>query len=181
MTQVEMAARVLTVLLARPESHTDVDRSLESREARLAPVAHAVSAASRTLDEAAVLMALGEHETNYAEHVLAGHCDQMPEGERCDGGRARGPWQLHKEACPVAWALPDGSQEALDAEAGCAIRLLRWNAVRGREHTITPGHAAFAGYAARDWGWPGAEKRVKTSREIYRALYTLSHPATAAR
>ncbi len=193
MTHVEMAARILAVLLSRPESHTDVDRTPEAREARLAPVARAVSNAAKTLDEAAILVALGEHETHYAEHVLAGHCDQMPEGERCDGGKARGPWQLHKEACQAAWVLPDSSPEALDAEAGCALRLMRWYAVTKMAYQrdtpsprIAPDcknamRAAFAGMGALPCDWIGAEKREATAWEIRRALSVATPQKTASR
>lgn len=166
----DLTSAILAVLLSRPASHTDVDASVSAREARLRPVAMAIAGAVKTEDEASAMLALGEHETHYAEHVLGGHCELMPKGERCDGGRARGPWQVHRDACPVSWQFAPGDVNSLPVEAGCAIRLMRWNAQRGRDHTLTPLHAAFCGFAAKAWGWPGADDRVRTTREISRAL-----------
>ena len=159
-------AAVLLALLALPPSRLDVGEAPAARRARLEPVAEAIAAAARSRSEVAILLALGKHESAFALLVQMGRCEEMPAGERCDHGLARGPWQLHELACRVAWTLPAGSAESLREEAACAIRLLRWNAERGRHHALTPVHAAFAGYAARGWQWPGADRRVATAREI---------------
>jgi len=135
-------------------------------------VSEEIAAVAANRVEAATLAALAWHETKLSRLVLEGHCDQLPKGMRCDGGRALGPWQLHQQACPKAWALatpnggPEGQRESLREQARCAIRLLRWNGQRGKEHTPTPLHAAFAGYAAQRWTWPGAEVRVKTVEQL---------------
>jgi len=138
----------------------------------LQAVADAIADVAKTRTEAAVLVALGWHETKFVKLAMEGHCDQLPKGMRCDNGKALGPWQLHQQACPAAWQLatpnggPEGQVESLRVQAACAIRLLRYFGEKGREHTPTPTHAAFAGYAAHGWAWPGAEVRVQTVRRV---------------
>jgi len=154
---------VLSAMLSLTPYSGDRGDSTEARMDLYRPVAQNIARVARTPSEAAILVALGFHETGFARFVIEGRCSEGPPGQRCDGGKARGVFQLHASACPAAWKFPEGSPESLELEAGCAIRLLRWNAVRGREHTITPAHAAFSGYAARDWGWGGADLRVKTT------------------
>jgi hypothetical protein len=157
---------ILAALLREPVYHRDRAMTEPERVALFTPVAEAIAEVSRTATDAASLVALLEHETHGARDVLTGHCDQMPKGERCDNLRARGGWQLHRAACPKAWALVDGSAESIRIEAACALRQLHYQAHRGREHARTPLHAAFAGYAARPWNWEGADARVRTTKRI---------------
>ncbi|HVU03264.1 MAG TPA: hypothetical protein VHE30_16000 [Polyangiaceae bacterium] len=138
----------------------------EERAALYRPVAEAIAEASRTNAEAAMLVSLAFHETNLARFVIEGRCKDGPPGQRCDGGKARGVFQLHRSACPDAWRLPDGSAESIRAEASCAIKLLRWNGKRGKGRAPSFAHAAYAGYGARDWSWDGADKRVETARKL---------------
>jgi len=142
----------------------------EQRSALYRPVAEAIAEVSRTDAEASLLVALAYHESRLARFVIEGRCADGPRGQRCDGGKARGVFQLHQSACPEAWVLEDGSTESMRAEARCAIRLLRWNAARGKGRAPSRLHAAFAGYAARDWNWSGAAKRVATALRIERTL-----------
>lgn len=168
------ATKILAVLLAQPSYVADRDESPAAREELLRPVAEAIAEAAHNNQEAAMLIALGQAESGFARYVVTGHCSEGPAGARCDSlhgiPRARGAWQLHKSACPTAWALVDGSEESIRAEAQCAVRHLRYFAARGREHALTPTVAAFAGYAARSWSWAGAEKRAETTKTILAAL-----------
>lgn len=157
---------VLAILLSRPPYYGDRNELAAERESRLAIVAEAISLAARSRSEVAILVALGEHETGFGALVQLGRCDEMPSGQRCDGGKARGPWQLHIEACRAAFALPEGSSDSIRTEAQCAISLLRWNAERGKSHTLTPQRAAFCGYAGKPWSWVGAEVRERTAKRI---------------
>jgi hypothetical protein len=161
---------VLAAALSLPHYMGDRVDTPEQRERLYRPVAEAIAEASRTNVEASMLVALAHHESGFARFVIEGRCTQGPPGQRCDGGRARGVFQLHESACREAWGLVDGSVESIRAEARCAIRLLRWNAERGKDRTPSRIHAAFAGYAARDWSWDGAAKRVETARKIEKAL-----------
>ena len=140
-----------------------LDRHLSRAELAVAyaPVAVGLARVAKTPRELAALEALGEAETHFASLVLYGHCDQMPAGERCDNGTSRSPWQLKERACRSGWALPVGTVEAFEEQASCALFLLYFNARRGRAHAATPLHAAFAGYGARPWSWPGADHRAR--------------------
>jgi hypothetical protein len=142
----------------------------EQRSTLYRPVAEAIAEVAKTKSEASILVALAFHESGFARFVIEGRCAQGPPGQRCDGGKARGVFQLHEAACREAWKLKDGSVESIRAEARCAIGLLRWNAERGKDLTPTRVHAAFAGYAARGWDWDGAAKRVETARKIEKEL-----------
>src|SRR5512143_4111872 len=115
---------VLAVLLALAPYRPDVKAHVD-RKALLIPVASAIAHAARNYTEAAALIALGKHETSYAAYVVTGHCKDGPKGARCDGGLARGPWQVWSW-CREGWAAPDGSSEALAAQALCARRMLSY-------------------------------------------------------
>lgn len=164
---------ILVALLALPPSRFDRNLSQAERAYLLAPVALAISEAAHDVREVAELEELGRAETNYASLVMTGHCDEMPAGERCDHGHARGPWSVH-DWCKRGWAYADGSLESLEEQARCAVHMLRYQASRGREHAPTPLHAAFAGYAARDWHWPGADRRVRGTLAREAELYRLA-------
>jgi hypothetical protein len=161
---------VLTVALSLSQYVGDRGDSPEQREALYLPVATAIAEVARTNAEAAMLLALAFHESGLARFVIEGRCSDGPPGQRCDGGKARGVFQLHAAACRDAWELEDGSTDSIRAEARCAIRLLRWNADRGKDRTASRLRAAFAGYAARDWSWDGAAKRAETARKIEQML-----------
>jgi hypothetical protein len=114
-----MLELILAALLAFPAYHGDHETG-EAREARLAPYAAGIASHARTADETAALVAIAWHETRLAAYVTDGRCHEGPAGQRCDNGRARGPWQLH------GWCkatTPDG-------EAECAARLLRYARAR---------------------------------------------------
>jgi hypothetical protein len=161
---------ILAALLSLAPYSGDRDEAAAARVSRLTIAAESISAVARNRGEVAALIALGRHESNFSALVQAGRCSELHMLHACDNGKARGVWQLHAEACPAAYAFADGSIESIRAEAQCAIRLLRWNAERGREHTLTPLHAAFAGYAAKAWGWSGADERVRTTRAVLARL-----------
>jgi len=153
------SAAILVVLLQHP-AWADRHATSEQRERALAPVAIAIAEASRDTTDAALLVALGLHESGFASGVVHGVCRA---GE-CDGGKARGSWQLHQSACREAWALDAGTDGSIAAEARCAIRQLRYHGWRCREHALSPTVGAFSGGASCHW--LGAEARVRTARRI---------------
>lgn len=111
-----LAAAILNVLLALPPWHGDARETGEEREARLAPWAVAIAEASGgDVELAAALVALGTHESHWAEYVTGYRCHEGPRGA-CDDGRARGPLQVH------GWCEGGPSPER---EARCAARILR--------------------------------------------------------
>jgi hypothetical protein len=170
MTRAEI---ILRLLLSLTPYRGDVAEDPAERAARLTVLAEDIADVTRDDHEAARLVALGVHETHFARNVQTGHCELMPAGERCDHGRARGVWQFHARTCPAAYRFAAGTPESWRAEALCAARLMRGYAADGRELSLTPDHAAFAGMAARAWNWQGAETRVKTLVTIERQLAVL--------
>lgn len=163
-------AAILAVLLSLPAWHLDRDPP-EARSAMLRPVADVIAEVSADATDAAALIALGWHETKYARLVLEGRCSEMPEGNRCDDGRARGAWQLWHVACPSAYAFPAGSPESLRAEATCARRLLRGQLGRCRaRHPAGDWAGAFAGYRGASCVWPAAARRARTMLDLLARL-----------
>lgn len=171
-----MTSAILAALLALPVYRHPAEQaeSEDDRRARLAAVAEAIAAVARTPQEAAALIALGKHESGFALLVQAGRRDEMPEGQRCDTGRARGVWQLWEVACPSAYRHPAGSAESLRAEARCAVGNLRAAGRRctrgGPEGTDAWWVAAFSGYAGAACETRWAPRRVATLREMERKL-----------
>lgn len=153
------AAEVLAVLLSLPQYYGDrhADPTLEDRARLLRPVAEAIAEVSRNRTEAAALIALMKHETNGARYVLDGHCEQGPVGARCDGGRARGAWQVHSW-CRALFAGPENAPGRHLAGARCAVSLLR----KGRAQCGSLA-GAFGVYAGAGCKWKGGPGRVKTT------------------
>lgn len=149
---------VLAVLLSLPHYTGDRSDTPEERAALLGPVASAIAAAAKNEREAAVLVTLGFHESAFARYVVEGRCKDGPPGAQCDGGLARGPWQVHSWCRPL-WTAQDGSSEALHAGALCAVRLTRTAYVKcGRTW-----EGLFSGYRRLDrCKWSGAKRRVST-------------------
>jgi len=85
-----MKAAILAFLLTLPVSREDVNDS--RKELQLAAIAIAIDEAASTPHEAAMLIATGYHESHYSLRIHAGRC--LP--NECDGGRARGPWQVQR-------------------------------------------------------------------------------------
>jgi len=164
------ADAVLAILQAEPRWRGDRSLSADIVLAAEQPYAEAIADESKTLADAAALLTILIEETHGATPVLLGHCDQMPEGERCDNLRARGGFQLHREACRAAYAYAAGSVESIRAEAHCALGHLHHHARVGREHAQSPMHAAFCGYGARSYSCGLGDTRAKTYKRVLAAL-----------
>lgn len=151
-------ADVLAVLLTLPQYRADIhaDPTIEDRTRLLRPVAVAIAEVARNRTEAAALIALAKHETNLARYVLDGFCYQGPAGARCDGGRARGAWQVHSWCKPL-WVGPENDPSRHRAGARCAISLLR----KGRAQCGTLA-GAFGVYAGAGCKWRGGKQRAQT-------------------
>lgn len=156
------AEAVLALLVSMPQYRADIhaDPTIEDRRRLLRPVALAISAVAKNRTEAAALVALAQHETHLARYVLDGYCEQGPVGARCDGGRARGAWQVH------SWCRPLWDVSATDpgrhlAGARCAIGLLR----RGRAKcgSLAGAFGAYAGVGCR---WRGGPARARTTAHL---------------
>jgi hypothetical protein len=111
----------------------DDPASLDKR-AQLTGISYAVAEFARTPEEAAFLLAWGEHETRFSLRVHAGHCRPW----ECDRGRARGPWQAHRNGMRAEdWARMVGVEntrfqaERAAMHARWALRQCPGDRVRG--------------------------------------------------
>ncbi len=155
------AEAILAAMLAFPQYTGDRHADGPADRARLyRPVAAAIAEVSRNHTEAAALVALGYSETAFARYVLDGYCHQGPAGARCDGGRARGAWQVWSHCRPL-WAGPENAPSRHLDGARCAIRLLR--AGRVRCGTL---RGAFGVCAGRGCDWRGGAARAKLTATV---------------
>jgi len=117
---------------------------------------------------AAALIAVGWHESKFAQAIGEGHCDSLPKGMRCDNGRARSYFQLWQVSCPAAWQEPHGSTAELRQSSWCAARLLSsaYRFCSADEENPDPWARAFGRYAGRTCGWVGGIGRVRTMRRV---------------
>lgn len=164
---------ILAILLAWPPfSAEPVLESSEDRATRLGNVADVIAATAARrpggldpAETAAALLTIGFWESRFALYVGAGRCETGPVGARCDPDRkgvprARTYWQLHRAACPSAWAEDPGSQAELVAAARCAAVLFSAARSRcGRYHKAGPIAGAFSGYRSAQCEWRGAVRR----------------------
>lgn len=180
---------ILVVLLGLPPFHSETDESAEGRQARLQTVAAAIDHAAAAhahrwppQKTAAALLALGWHESRFARYVGEGRCHEGPPGARCDPNRhgvrqARTYWQLHRVACPAAWALPEGSAAELQVAARCAAGLLIGAEHRCRHRTpygLLAG--AFSGYRGIACDWRPSRARAQSALDFQRRLAVAKGP-----
>jgi hypothetical protein len=138
---------VSAALAALPIHHED--RANPFKGAQLHTVAQAVAAVSRDLDEAALLIAIGHHETKLSFRVHFGLCRAF----ECDRGRAVSPWQLWQNGrATEEWHGFVGiSLDATKAAAGAAVRHVRFaqRVCRGEPEPIVATFRAYAGIGCR--------------------------------
>jgi hypothetical protein len=154
-----MLSAILVAILAFPIFHEDTQA--EEKRAQLEAIAGAVASVAQTADEAAFLLAWGKSETNFSLRIHRGQCNAW----ECDGGRARGPWQAHKNGMPdERWEMMIGI-ENVEVQAQQAIRHARW-ALHACPHDRVRG--AFRVLAGRSCTSPirGENERVSTFRWV---------------
>ena len=167
-----MTSAIHALLVALPPFAAEpTPETADERAVRLEPVAAAIWEASSGAPAgftrgqwAAVIVALGKHESNFAKYVQEGRCSEGRPGERCDNGKARTFAQLHYAACPAAWQLEPGTVAELDAAAKCASRLLAAALRRCRSRNADPLAGSFSGYAGASCVAPWANRRANTAR-----------------
>lgn len=116
---------------------------------------------------AAMLVAVGHHETRFSERFALGRCRP---GE-CDGGRARGYYQLWRVSCRRLFAVKVGSAEALRVSTGCAARLLDVAWLECRKRSGRGVYGALSRYAVgHGCSWSGAERRRETYDRVLGVL-----------
>lgn len=171
MTPVVTPAQVLSALLALPPWVGDRAMSRDERAAMLENHARVWAEEAKNERQLAFLIAYSWEDTKNASHIVHGHCERMPKGERCDGLRARGVLSVHPW-CRAMLRYPAGSVESLREETRCALRAAYGGIARCGEHAQSPIHAMFVGEGGL--GVPcsskKADERVKTYRRVLREL-----------
>lgn len=138
------------------------DRSATAEKAaQLNGLAAAVVSVARDKDEAAFLIAWGDHETRYSLRIHRGHCRPL----ECDRGRARGPWQNHRNG------LSDEKWEALHGveltrlQAEEAARRARWALNQCKADRIRGAFRVLGGNGCTK-ALRGEDERVATFRRV---------------
>ncbi|HEY3499514.1 MAG TPA: hypothetical protein VGK73_32715 [Polyangiaceae bacterium] len=112
---------ILSAVLALVVCREDPPGSPEKR-AQLVAVGSAVAEFAKTPDEAAFLIAWAQAESHLSLRIHIGNCKPW----ECDRGRARGPWQTHRNGMPEErWARMIGVENTR-AQAEQAARHARW-------------------------------------------------------
>ncbi len=116
-----MIKAVLAAALSLATYREDVADSPEKR-AQMTAVSAAVVEFARTPTEIAFLLSWGRHETNFSLRVHSGRCRKW----ECDRGRARGPWQSHRNGMSAElWERMTGVENTR-AQAMVAAKHARW-------------------------------------------------------
>jgi hypothetical protein len=94
---------------------------------------------------ASLLLGKGHFESDFAQYVHEGHCDQGPVGARCDSdrfgvARAHGPWQQWKLS-----VFPQADWDAMHASTPEATELAAWHAAKLLAGSRAMCKQAFAG------------------------------------
>lgn len=161
-----LAEAIAAVILSLPHYWADAGEPPEDRASRAEHAADVIiEVAGNNRDMIAALIALGWHESRWSRFVFEDECEKGKPGERCDDGRARSPWQMHRDACPYYWEsglLSDGAK--------CAFSLLRY----GRS-ACGSYQGAFAVYAGQRCSWKGGIEREATRQRMLKALQRELH------
>lgn len=112
-------------------------------------------------DWQALLVAVGYWESTFSIRIHRGDCKK----HECDAGRARSPWQMHRNVftAPV-WDQLFGI-EHVELQARTASEMLArsyWQCARAGVPWVNGTLSAYAGKRCGDNAWPGFDKRYKT-------------------
>ena len=165
-----MTSWVLAALLALPVSREDrgVEQALAKRE-QLEAIADAVAHVSLTAPRpprewAALVLAVGYHESSYSLRIHAGHCKPL----ECDRGRARSSWQLHQNyhTRPVwdeLWGIENTAVQVRAADG--MLRRAFYTCARSGVPWL---QATLSAYRGSRCGaeWPGLQVRLATARRL---------------
>jgi hypothetical protein len=98
------------------------DREAIGKVVQEEALGRAIAKVSRTADEAAFLLAWEDAETHGSLRIHRGECFKW----ECDKGRARGPWQAHRNGMTLEqWDRMIGIAN-VDAQAAHAAKMTRW-------------------------------------------------------
>ena len=147
-----------------PTYREDTPGSPEKR-AQQSALSHAIAAEKLTPDQTAFLLAWGDAETRFSLRIGAGRCKPW----ECDRGRARGPWQLHRDASMTAdtWSRMHGL-ENVPVQAREAAKKVRW-ALRECRGDVKGAFAVLGGRGCSGT-IPGVEGRVEMFRKLRKRM-----------
>lgn len=165
MLSVVTAATVTSWILSKP-AWLDRDVTREARAPQVNRYAEAIVDIARTPTDVAMLLAHGYEDTKFAYDVLRGACELMPAGQRCDGGKARGAFGLHLNACPAAYRYVEGSAESIHEEVRCTLALLHFHGRRCLPHAASPMLASFGGMGGTGCHASRAAAKTMATRRI---------------
>ncbi len=106
---------VFEAFTATPRAYADRNEDASQRNTRGKDITKAIELASPDTHTQTALLALADVESLFTHRIQVDKC--LP--DECDGGLARGIWQLQKSACPQIWGM-DPSFDRLKIEAECA-------------------------------------------------------------
>lgn len=188
--------RIAAVLVIEPRHSTDQSEDDVNRQERMREIASATNAGvqhamcigawkgeasceprwkGNRRELTAALLAVAQRESHFASLVQQARCSEMPEGQRCDHGRARGLWQCWASACPQMWQTEPGSNAELRTGAWEAAKLLAgfYNYCRTLNGTADAWELAYAAYAGNGCRpWPGAKARRSAMQKFLIKLNT---------
>lgn len=156
---------LLAALLALPHYREDTPGTPE-KLAQHSALSAAIRAEARTADEAAFLLAWGDAETHYSLRVHSGRCKP----HECDRGRARGPWQLHRDASMSAdtWARMHGVENT-PLQAREAAKKVRWALRQCPANRIVGAFRVLGGRGCQ-YELPGENERVAMFERVRRRM-----------
>ncbi len=158
-------AFILAALLSLPTAKEDRPVTPE-KTLQLEAVAAAVHRATKTPDEAAFVLAWGSAETHYSLRIAEGRCLIW----ECDRGKARGPWQIHRNAAMSAeqWDRMHGV-EHIDEQARVAAARARWALRQCKVDRIRGAFRVLGGLGCKRQ-LKGENERVKAFERMRRRL-----------
>lgn len=161
-----MTIKALLVLLAALPTWREDRFDCPDKLAQRNGIAAAVQAEARTPDEAAFLLAWGQHESAFSLRIGAGRCKPW----ECDRGRARGPWQLHRDASMTAdtWSRMHGL-ENVPVQAREAAKKVRWALRQCPADRVRGGFRVLGGNGCQK-ALRGEDERVRTFQKIRKRM-----------
>lgn len=141
------------------------DKGSTEKDAQLDAIAQVVAKVSRKAplpprQWAVLLLTIGFHESTFSLRIHAGNCKP----KECDRGKARGPWQTHKnmDNAPM-WDKLHGI-ENVEHQVWAADRLLRRVSRTCSNQTGVTVSGILTAYAGRrcHQDWPGLSDRLNT-------------------
>jgi hypothetical protein len=149
----------LLALLMALASHEDRANQSHLALVEAVIVAESTRAPRSPAEWRALMAAVGIHESGFSRRIIDGQCKP----HECDRGRARGAWQLHRNAINrEQWAEQDGNIELQARLASDQLKRAYWTCPNDFPLGAIN---AFAGKRCNAQ-WPGLAARLATYRRF---------------